>query len=281
LRLVPASHFSIEQLTEAYNQTRIDYIVPMPMTARRLHDYVQVYDIDLDGSAVALDGDEILGLCMLGVRDERAWITRLGVLPSGRRRGTGQHLMDFCIEQAALRQLPTIYLEVITGNEPAYRLFNKLGFIETRHLLILRRPPSPPPASSNPHTSNATWYEEGPTLGLAASRPWRPAWTNQIESISNIGGVKAIHTTEQATGLSGWVTYKQDALQLTRIMVAPDAGMETAPAYTLLHHLHQHFATLDSVAENVPADVTFLDAYYALGYVVSFSRIEMTLEMTP
>ena len=54
----------------------------MPMTARRLHDYVQVYDIDLDASAVALDGDEMLGLCMLGVRAERAWITRLGVLPS-------------------------------------------------------------------------------------------------------------------------------------------------------------------------------------------------------
>jgi hypothetical protein len=250
------------------------------MTARRLHDYVQVYDIDLDGSAVALDGDEMLGLCMLGVRNDRAWITRLGVLPSGRRRGTGQNLMEFCIEQAALRQLQTVYLEVITGNEPAYCLFNKLGFIETRHLLILRRPPGPPTHSSNPPTSNATWYEEDPTLDLAANRPWRPAWTNQTESIINVGGVKALHTTEQETGLSGWVAYKQDALQLTRIIVAPDAGMETAPAYTLLHHLHQHFATLDSVAENVPADVPFLDAYYVLGYVESFSRIEMALEMT-
>ena len=95
-----------------------------------------------------------------------------------------------------------------------------------------------------------------------------------------MGGVKALHTTEQTTGLSGWVAYKKDILQLTRIMVAPDAGIETAPAYTLLHHLHQHFPTLDSVAENVPAELPFLDAYYELGYVESFSRIEMALELS-
>lgn len=281
MRLVPASHFSIEQLTEAYNQTRIDYIVPMPMTARRLQEYVQVYDIDLDGSAVVLDGDEMLGLCMLGVRAERAWITRLGVLPTGRRRGVGQHLMEFCIEQAVLRQLRTVYLEVITGNEPAHRMFTKLGFIETRPLLILRRPPGAPPASSNPPISNATWYEEEPTIDLATDRPWLPAWTNQVESIINVGGMRSLHTTELATGLSGWVAYKQAALQLTRIIVSPDIGMETAPARTLLHQLHQHFSTLDSVAENVPADIPFLDAYFDLGYVESFSRIEMALDLTP
>ena len=31
LNLIPVSAFSYEELTEAYNQTRVDYIVPMPM----------------------------------------------------------------------------------------------------------------------------------------------------------------------------------------------------------------------------------------------------------
>ncbi len=33
--LVPASAYTVEALTEAYNQTRVDYIVPMPMNPAR------------------------------------------------------------------------------------------------------------------------------------------------------------------------------------------------------------------------------------------------------
>ena len=40
IKLIPASEFSIEQLAAIYNQTRVDYMVPMPMNAARLADYV-------------------------------------------------------------------------------------------------------------------------------------------------------------------------------------------------------------------------------------------------
>ena len=77
IALLPASAFTYEELTEAYNHTRVDYIVPMPMNAARLREYVITYDIDLEASVVAVDGTEILGLSMLGLRAGRAWITRL------------------------------------------------------------------------------------------------------------------------------------------------------------------------------------------------------------
>ena len=34
--LVPAAQFSIEELTDLYNQTRLDYMVPMPMNPARM-----------------------------------------------------------------------------------------------------------------------------------------------------------------------------------------------------------------------------------------------------
>lgn len=34
IRLIPTSQFTIEQLTAIYNQTRVDYLVPMPMNAK-------------------------------------------------------------------------------------------------------------------------------------------------------------------------------------------------------------------------------------------------------
>src|SRR5512133_3105571 len=125
VRILPASQFTIEELTIAYNQTRVDYMVPMPMNAARLASYVKVYDVDMDRSWVALDGDEMLGLAMLGVRPGRTWVTRLGVLPNRRRRGTGEALSRALMDGTRELGRPLSILEVIKGNTPAYELFHK------------------------------------------------------------------------------------------------------------------------------------------------------------
>src|SRR5512133_358415 len=143
VRLLRASQFTIEELTGAYNQTRVDYMVPMPMNAARLAAYVKNYDIDMERSWVAMDGSDMLGLAMLGVRSGRSWITRLGVLPVRRRHGTGEALVRALLDGTRELGRPLSILEVIKGNIPAHQLFLKVGFHETRELTVLRRPPGP------------------------------------------------------------------------------------------------------------------------------------------
>ena len=77
--LLPASEFTIEELTSAYNQTRTDYLIPMPMNPARLHEYILLFDVDLDASVVAVIDQTIVGLGMLGFARKRL-ITRLGVV---------------------------------------------------------------------------------------------------------------------------------------------------------------------------------------------------------
>ena len=79
--LLPASEFTLDELTQAYNQTRTDYLIPMPMNPDRLNEYITLYDIDLHSSRVAIVGETIVGLAMLGRRGDQGWVTRLGVLP--------------------------------------------------------------------------------------------------------------------------------------------------------------------------------------------------------
>lgn len=279
MQLVPASQFTIEELTENYNQTRVDYLVPMPMSARRLREYVDVYDIDLDASVVAMDGDEVLGLCMLGVREDRAWITRLGVLPTSRRRGTGRAMMEHVIEQAVQRNLGRVMLEVITGNDPAYRMFDSLGFQPFRNLLILRRPPGAPPPIPQPGPADLEWLDGENALACIEYRPWSVAWTNQPESLHNTGGLRVLRAVDHETEDAGWVCFKPSAVQLKRVIVSPEVGTRLAPAFTLLYHLHTTYPRLDTIAENVPADARHLDMFYALSYIESFSRVEMVLPL--
>ena len=90
LELIPADQFTIQELADIYNQTRVDYLIPMAMSADRLGEYIHDFDVNLACSGVARSADgEMLGLIFLGMRQHIAWITRLGVLPSARRCGAG------------------------------------------------------------------------------------------------------------------------------------------------------------------------------------------------
>ena len=78
---------------------------------------------------------------MLGIRPEMGWITRLGVLPEGRRQGIGGAMLQALMEQAALTDVHEVWLEVIKNNQPALELFRRHQFQPTRELIIARRPP--------------------------------------------------------------------------------------------------------------------------------------------
>ena len=273
---VPTSAFSMDALAEIYNQTRVDYIVPMPMNAKRLQDYVDAYDIDLDASLVVQTSTgDILGISMLGVRENRAWITRLGVLPFRRRRGTGQFIMDHHLKMARRSGAGEVQLEVIKGNEPAHKLFCKNGFLETRELLVIRRPPTPLEAAPVPNGRVSEML--APEIrALLDVRCDDPAWTEESATFANLTGVKGLRL-ETSSGETGHLIYQLAPFQLSHIVLSPSARQNLDVAYGLLLHLHQSNPVVDTKVENVPVDDPLWPLYRDLGYVEVFRRIEMRL----
>jgi ribosomal protein S18 acetylase RimI-like enzyme len=271
LHLISASSFSIEQLVAAYNQTRVDYLVPMPMNAARLAEYIHSYDVDLERSQVAVDGDQILGLAMLGVRPGRTWITRLGVLPIKRRRGVGETLMCALLSATDQLKINCTSLEVIKHNTPAHTLFLKLGFIETRELLILRRPPGPP---ADIPAAEISWLGRAEALALLATPPASPAWTNEPHSLANIDQLMGL-SLSLPDGSRSWLVFEQQKFALSHFVMRTVQGDAVALGRTLLAHLYQRFPNLDTHAENIPVDDPHLAAFFGGGFVESFRRIEM------
>ena len=277
MEIVPADHYSFEQLTEAYNQTRVDYLVPMPMNVARLREYAHVYDIDLACSCVAMEGTTMLGLGMLGVRDNRAWITRLGVLPSGRRQGVGNTIMTELTAQAKSRGFDKVWLEVIEGNAPAHTLFRKFNFKETRDLIVARRPPNPYTAVFPAGIKRVTTLDHEEAIILLSHRKKRPNWLNEIESLQNTRNLSAL-LVELENGGRGWITYHAALLQLTRILVEVTAGdpvAVTAACLSVLHHRHKR---QDAKTENIFDDEQW-QGYQNAGYIESFRRIEMVKKL--
>jgi len=271
IQIVPASSFSIEQLTAAYNQTRVDYLVPMPMNAARLAEYIHVYDVDMHRSLVAVDDGQILGLAMLGDRPGRAWITRLGVLPVKRRRGVGEALMRALLAAAGQGGIETTILEVIKNNVPAHTLFLKLGFHEIGELLILRRPPAPPAVVP---PGRVRWLDRSEALALLNTRIGPPAWTNETESFANADGVLGLSLT-LPDGSRGWLVFQWQRFMLQRLTLMAEQGDPHAVGRALLAYVYRQYPDLDTQAENIPVDDPHAPALFEAGFVESFRRIEM------
>ena len=271
-KLISASQFTIKELTEIYNQTRVDYMVPMPMNPARLAEYIHTYDVDLEHSLVAMRGDELLGVAMLGVREERAWLTRLGVLPATRRSGVGEALTVGLLEQAEGLGLRFDMLEVIKNNTPAHQLFLKLGFYEVGELLVLRRSPVIPPP--DPVVADAQRLDRVEALDLVGRDRGTQPWTNQSESLYNAQEVSGLRLM-LADGSHGWLVYQRQKFLLTRFIYKTESGNPVDMAYAFLSHLHSQYPRLDTHVENIQLSDPHLPAFYRMGYVESFRRIEM------
>ncbi|MGJ3239121.1 MAG: GNAT family N-acetyltransferase [Anaerolineae bacterium] len=274
---IPTSQYSYDELADIYNRAREDYIVPMPMNARRMEEYITAYDVDLDASFVARDTEDGAenGVCMLGVRGDRTWITRLGVIPVRRRRRSGLFLMQSEIDISRQMGKSLVQLEVIKGNEPAHRLFLKLGFEVTRELLVVRRAPGALDPSLVPEMS-ITPIEDEVVFDVLAERDAGAAWTEETVSLRNAGKMTGLHVT-LPDGETGWVVFQKSAFQLSHFVLAPD--ISEAMMRALIASVHHTHPMQDTKIENIPLLHPTWPIFQQFGYMVAFGRIEMILSL--
>lgn len=272
IELIPAAQFTIQELVDLYNQTRVDYLVPMPMNADRLSDYIRDFDVDLSCSCVARSTDgQDLGLGMLGMRENRAWITRLGVIPVTRRNGSGSALMDYMLEKATALKMEETHLEVIKNNEPAYKLFIKKGFKDADEYLVMRRAPQP---ISDPLNGSVKWLDKDEALQTLQTYPHHLTWITAIDSIKNAPGVQGVRI-RLTNGDSGWLVYRCQKFYLSHLIMHTEQGDPCKVGKQLLLHLYTRYPRMDTYAENIHEKDPHLPAFHALNYFENFSRIEM------
>lgn len=277
--MLTASNFSADELSEIYNLTRTDYMVPMPMDPRRMQTYIRTYDIDLDLSAVILnEADEPVGLGMLGVRDDRAWITRLGIQPEERRAGMGAQLMAVLLQGARSRCAEWVQLEVIEGNTPAHALFKRYGFVENRGLAIICRPPGAPEMA--PPTPGATIQEltESDIWKCLATRGPGASWVNENASLVKIENLQGLEV-RLPSGYRGWIVFQRTTFEITHVVYYAPPIVRDEMLLNLLFALHSVFPDWDTKIENVSLLDLRGEAFPRLDYVEMFRRIEMFLQL--
>ncbi len=271
-----ARAFSFDALAEIYNEARVDYIVPMPMNGKRMAEYVQYYDISLDGSFVSFSGERLeTGIGMLGLRGTRGWITRLGVLPERRGRYIGSYVVEAMIDYAVRQGVTLVQLEVILGNKPAHRLFLKLGFEETRELLVVRRPPSRLKTDVlYPRRTDIEEIPQDEIPSVLAQRTDTPSWLDENASLLNTRALRG-YRIRQPTDAPSWVIFQRQPFQLAHF--AFGGTQHTDSLIGIMRHIHTEYAMQDTKIENLPTDSPVWPVLQNVGYIEVFRRIEMVM----
>jgi ribosomal protein S18 acetylase RimI-like enzyme len=137
VQILSAAGFSHEVLAETFTAGYEDYFTPLALDARLFGLLARIWDYDLESSRVALGDDGArIGLAMLGRRGEEGWVGGVGVVPNHRGEGLGRRLMEALADEARARGVKRLWLEVLVQNEPAIRLYEKLGYEHVRELEV-------------------------------------------------------------------------------------------------------------------------------------------------
>lgn len=137
VRLRSSNELSHGALAALFTAAYEDYYVPFEVDRATFDFMVDVFDLDLSQSLVAVDGRSPVGLANLGRRGRRTWLGGVGVVAERRREGIGELLTRELLERARALGADEMVLEVIVDNRPAVALYEKLDFVCTRELEVL------------------------------------------------------------------------------------------------------------------------------------------------
>jgi GNAT superfamily N-acetyltransferase len=178
--LVPADSLELDALAGLFNAAYSDYFVPLRLDPPGLELTIEICDIDLGASRVALQDGEPAAFAVLARRGDEGWIGGMGTVPAHRRRGLGEAALSAVVAEAQARGAQSVRLEVIERNDPACRLYEKLGFRRERDLgvwILDSAPPRVTKAQPAAVDQAHTW--------IKANRPAREPWQRADETVEH------------------------------------------------------------------------------------------------
>lgn len=136
----PATAYSTRALAEILTACFEGYIVPLAMDADLFDGRFRRENLDLQASRVMTDRGRPVAIVLIARRGWTARVAAMGIVPSHRNCGVGSLALGEIIDDLHRLGDRRMLLEVIDSNEPALRLYSRLGFQRRRRLVGYRRP---------------------------------------------------------------------------------------------------------------------------------------------
>ncbi|WP_428664032.1 GNAT family N-acetyltransferase [Runella sp.] len=184
MTLQTLEHTSIDEITDVFNRSFADYLVPFKLTKEQLATKMQVENIHLKYSAGAFESDKLVGFILHGIHPSPkvAYNAGTGVIPEMRGQRLTQQMYAFILPLLRQEQFAKIQLEVISENTKAYKSYEAIGFKKVRELTCFKGNIAPSNIS-NPFKFKALSNKHWAILDTFWD--WQPTWQNAMPAIEN------------------------------------------------------------------------------------------------
>lgn len=175
------------ELTTAFNSAFSDYVVPINFTEQQLKNLLIQRHVDITRSLGVFSNEVMIGFTVNGFgmwnRIETVYNAGTGVIPSFRGQHIAEKMLEFIIPHFQKQGIKQYLLEVVTNNEKAFKLYEKLGFETIRKVLLMKSENVFEAKLSYPAGCNIYELEELDRNLLTSFRDGEPTWQNSVESI--------------------------------------------------------------------------------------------------
>jgi ribosomal protein S18 acetylase RimI-like enzyme len=198
LSIKSAASVTLEELAASFNASFAEYFFPITLTPELLSGRVRLEQLDIFSSRLAYDRDRLVGMALLGLRRDVAWVGGFGITLEYRGRGRAHELMSALIEEARRLQARTLMLEVLSQNSAAIHLYERAGMTTARELMIYERGAD---ASSPSASPTAQLHEATPAELLQHFRRLHlqpPAWQRDLPTLLAMDGMQGLYLGERA-----------------------------------------------------------------------------------
>ena len=182
--LKPADALDGEALAALFTAGYEGYWFPITVDAPAFARMIGTTDVDLRLSRVAIDDGEPVAIALVARRDTEGWIGGMGVVAPHRRKGIGEATLVAALDAARAAGIERVRLEVLEQNEPARRLYERLGFERIRDLEVWSAPGGP----GEPHEVDAAEAH----AWLRSHREEPEPWQRDDASIERLGETRGL-----------------------------------------------------------------------------------------
>lgn len=274
------NHTVLEHLDQngraaAFNAVYEDYVMPVNVSAAHVDEHVRSNDINLAESPLWLDDNgAVVGMAMLGIREDRGWVGGFGIAKPYRGRGLSHPLMQEVIDRARSLGLRSISLEVITTNTVAIRTYKRAAFTHRRDLLILVRKPAKLTLAVD--TSDVTQVDPAQALANRPSTTVAGSWQHEQTRIDASENLSALALGSHDAPLA---TIVYSVRTDNQIRINDVAAIDQNAAHTILAALIHREPDASISVMNEPEGSNALPALYDLGWIEVMRQHEMVLEI--
>lgn len=267
-----------DTILHCFNEAFSDYIVPFRLTSEQLVAKMKAESINLDYSVGAFDGDRLVGFILHGVKDAAGvrsiYNGGTGVIPSARGAGLTIQMYDHILPILRSAGIHEMILEVIAGNAPAIKSYERIGYQTVRMLDCYRGDIS----VSTTHPQVEIKEIDQLSDSLTSMGEMQPTWQNSAEAIRDGSSDVVILGAYLNDQLTGYCAYNVKTQRILQIAVLKSARCQKIGS-TLLHHIATHYSPTATII-NVDAQYDSVAEFLAQsGFVRFLQQHEMRMRL--